>query len=75
MHYLVGKNRKQMRRYLPDKKRLVLLGKLAYEEVLDGGCHDLQNPYLKSSIGFDRLKPKEILLNYKRFIIDHSCSF
>jgi len=57
-----------MRHHIPDKKRLVLLGKLGYGEVLDVGCHDLQNPYLKNGVGFDRLRPEKILLNYKKFI-------
>jgi len=57
-----------MRHHIPDKKRLVLLGKLAYGEVLDVGCRGLQNPYLKNAVGFDRLRPEEIRPNYKKFI-------
>lgn len=54
---------------LPDKKRLQLLGKMATGEILDIGCHDIQNPFLPSGvIGLDIVKPEVILKNYARFI-------
>ena len=53
---------------LPDRKRLALLGKLAYGEILDVGCHDIQNPHLINAVGFDLRSPNEILPSYKTFI-------
>jgi len=34
-----------------DKRRLMLLGRLATGSILDLGCHDLPNPYLSKAIG------------------------
>ena len=53
---------------LPDKRRLKLFGQLSRGDVLDVGCHDLQNPYLVDAIGFDLLKPKTVLPNYRQFV-------
>ena len=52
----------------PDKKRLKLLGKLAHGEVLDVGCHDVQNPFLNNVIGFDLKTPVIVQPNYKKFV-------
>ena len=53
---------------IPDKRRLQLLGKLASGEVLDVGCHDVQNPYLASAIGFDLKKPQVLPAHYQGFV-------
>jgi SAM-dependent methyltransferase len=57
-----------MQNEVPDKKRLERLAKLAHGEVLDVGCHDVQNPYLKGVVGFDLRRPADIQPNYKRFV-------
>ncbi len=53
---------------IPDQKRLKLLAKLASGEILDVGCHDVQNPYLNGVVGFDIEKPLSVKPNYKQFI-------
>jgi len=53
---------------LPDKRRLKLLGRLAYGDVLDVGCHDVQNPFLEDVVGFDLRTPSKLQSNYKRFV-------
>jgi len=44
------------------------LAKFAKNEVLDVGCHDIQNPFLNDVTGFDLVKPEVIQSNYKQFI-------
>jgi SAM-dependent methyltransferase len=53
---------------LPDKYRLKLLAKLASGEVLDVGCHDVQNPYLARAVGFDLKRPATLEPHYHRFV-------
>lgn len=53
---------------LPDQRRLKILGKMAYGDVLDVGCHDVQNPYLRRAIGFDMKAPKVTRPNYRDFV-------
>ncbi len=53
---------------LPDKKRLRLLGQLARGNVLDIGCHHVQNPHLVDAVGFDLLRPESLSPNYREFV-------
>jgi len=53
---------------IPDRKRLKLIAKIASGEVLDVGCHDVQNPYLNGVVGFDLKKPATLQSNYKQFV-------
>jgi 2-polyprenyl-3-methyl-5-hydroxy-6-metoxy-1,4-benzoquinol methylase len=57
-----------MTKDVPDKKRLKLLGSLATGDVLDIGCHDVQNAYLKNVVGLDIRRPRELQQNYRRFV-------
>ena len=57
-----------MQNEVPDKRRLKLLAKLADGEVLDVGCHDVQNPYLQGVVGFDLRRPATIQPNYEKFV-------
>ncbi len=54
---------------LPDRHRLKLLASLADGNVLDVGCHDVQNPYLRPATGFDVRKPANLPANYTNFVV------